>query len=273
MSYCVATCAESETGREFSGDKLVQLVFLDESGTGDLVREPDIVMAGVIVDADKQAVRVMDYLSQMADKYVPLEYRRGFCFHAKRLFSGCKEFPRCGVLDSERRHVILEELCSIPEQFNLAVIGARRNRATVARENPQLSKQKDIDILAIGACALMCLVQVQHFMSRRPQNEFSAVWLERNNLSDELVKNIARTHSDPHGPRSFFSSMVQLPPLGKIMAGISFQDKIDSSLLQVADACAWAIRKRVSQGSSADRFFGQFSSRLLESAQHSLSLT
>jgi hypothetical protein len=70
------------------------MIFLDAAGIGNAKHEPVIVIAGVILHADKQWKDVGQYLSDMADALAPAEHRNGFVFHATELFSVGKRFPR-----------------------------------------------------------------------------------------------------------------------------------------------------------------------------------
>jgi hypothetical protein len=70
------------------------MVHLDEAGIGNPKHEPWVVVAGVAVHADDQWRSLEQYLTTMADDFVPSHQRDGFVFHAKDLFHGSGVFDR-----------------------------------------------------------------------------------------------------------------------------------------------------------------------------------
>ncbi len=60
----------------------MRLAYLDESGTGKIEHEPYAVVAGVIVNADRQYKAIEQYLAAMADQYLPLRTTDAV-FHAR----------------------------------------------------------------------------------------------------------------------------------------------------------------------------------------------
>src|ERR1051326_7968646 len=101
---------------------LTRAVYMDESGTSKF--EPHLVVAAVIVHADRQLDRLELRLSELVEKHIEPQYRDGFVFHASSLFNpwpGEGEFPPGLRDDRERRLGILEELTSIPAELRLPV--------------------------------------------------------------------------------------------------------------------------------------------------------
>ena len=108
-------------GAPLIGNRIVRMIYLDAAGLSNPVQEPYVVMAGVIVNADKQWKALSQYLSDMADEIAPPEHREGFAFHATELFSGGKMFPR-EKYEREWRWRVLDELCLIPKHFDLPIV-------------------------------------------------------------------------------------------------------------------------------------------------------
>src|SRR5438874_380349 len=52
-------------GGKLEGDRIVRLVFLDEAGTSNPEHEPYLVVAAVIVDADKKLIAVQAHLDSL----------------------------------------------------------------------------------------------------------------------------------------------------------------------------------------------------------------
>src|SRR2546430_2602291 len=101
----------SISGVELDGDKLVRLVYLDESGSS---TEPFLVVAGVIIDADKQWRLVERNVNELIGKYVPEENQKGFIFHATDMLGGHGIFAK----HRERWREALRELLEIPSKFH-----------------------------------------------------------------------------------------------------------------------------------------------------------
>ena len=92
----------------------MRLIYVDEAGISSITQEPFLVVAGVIVDADKQFKSVQAYLDELVEKHIPKDRRDGFAFHAMELFHGTKRFNR-EFWSFEKRLEILDDLAAIPK--------------------------------------------------------------------------------------------------------------------------------------------------------------
>jgi len=54
MSACAGFGPCSLSGVRLEGDRLVRLVYIDESGISNVRDDPFVIVAGIIVDADKK---------------------------------------------------------------------------------------------------------------------------------------------------------------------------------------------------------------------------
>ncbi len=256
-------------GGSLIGDRLMQLVYLDESGTGKIKHDPYAVFAGVIVNADKQAVALQKHLLGMVLHHVPEEHQKGFRFHARELVSGCDAFPRHNTLN--QRMDILEELCSLPKLFDLPVVAGSCSRQMVIDACPEAGPLECL-ITALASAACVCVSHVEQFMrARDDQMELSSLYFEDNQMARNVIRSLLRRMMDSDNPISA-PEMNGFFPIHRIMGEVSFQEKRDSSILQVADACAWAIRKKLSCGSHCDRYFFPIASQMLRSSYQSLEL-
>src|SRR5438552_3442539 len=91
-----------------------------KAGVSNVSQEPFLVVAGIIVDADKQFKIVEAYLDELVENYIPKELRDGFAFHAMELFHGTKRFSR-DLWPFQKRLEILDELAAIPKKFDLPI--------------------------------------------------------------------------------------------------------------------------------------------------------
>src|SRR6267378_1788655 len=133
MSYKIARCCLrlpatsprdypwSLSGTALQGDKLVRLIYLDESGIS--AKETVTVVAGVIINADQQWKAVAQHIRGLIEKYVPEQYQEGFSFHGKDLFhgSGRTPFDR-RYYPANQAHSILKQLLHVPGKFRLPVV-------------------------------------------------------------------------------------------------------------------------------------------------------
>ena len=69
----------------------MRFIYLDESGIS--AKERVAVVAGIIVDADKQLKSVEKHVESIIADYVPEKYQEGFSFHATDLFHGGGRTP------------------------------------------------------------------------------------------------------------------------------------------------------------------------------------
>ncbi len=126
----------------------MRLIYLDESGLSDVVREPYLVVAGVVVNADEQLVKLESRLKAVVEEHLPPEKREKFLFHATELFSGGGTFGRRNW-PKEKRWSILDQLASIPAELKLPiVIGFVDRRHSHAPKEWKLKRRLAMDHLA-----------------------------------------------------------------------------------------------------------------------------
>lgn len=131
----------SLSGCSLDGTKIVRLVYMDEAGISKQAQEPFLVVAGVLVDADRVLNGVENQLEGIMRRHIPAEHQDGFVFHATELFNGggkvfrreASDFvgPREWPLD--RRLKIADEIMAIPRKFNLPIAIGFVERATFPR--------------------------------------------------------------------------------------------------------------------------------------------
>jgi 2'-5' RNA ligase len=75
-------------GGPLCGDRIVRLVYADEAGLANPKHEPHLVVASVIVDADRKLIAVQRHLDRLVERHIPPEHQSDFVFHATELFNG-----------------------------------------------------------------------------------------------------------------------------------------------------------------------------------------
>jgi len=225
----------------------MRMVFLDESGTGNPEREPWFVLAGVIIHADKQWKSVETYLARMATEHSPIpvaDLPHNFALHATELYSGGKIFTR-EAIQKEKRWEVLDKLVGLPTRFDLPVVAMVADR----------SNFPDI-FSAYRYCFMEISAQVEAYMRRLPdQDEVASIvaedianvhwWVDSMHRFQQKHMDISGLHADERDRLR----------LTKVIGRPHFENKSMYSPLQIADACAWAIRRQIAKLPNATRFF------------------
>lgn len=242
----------------------MRFAYLDESGIGDPRREPHVVVAGVIVHADLQLKSIEKYLFDMIEDCVRPEDRANFTFHAKELYNGGRILRR-EVYPKNFRHKVLRELCEIPAKFDLPVVMGSVEKAHLQGNYTQ-SKPRDIAIAAQAMASTACLISIERYMRRAEQaNEVAALVYENNEQAKRLIRS---THNFLRKPSAALSregddEWNKYIPLQRIAETAFFAEKTESSIIQVADAIAFAINKKWRKTDDCDYFFGPVDGQLI----------
>ena len=242
----------SFVGGPLLGDNIVRMVFLDEAGTGKPEEEPYLVVAGVIVHADKQWKPIERRLEKLWYDHMPTDVPPGHALHAKELYSGGKVFTR-ERFDREARWHILDKLVAIPHEFNLPVVIGFVPRS----EYPVLA----------DACAqafMLVAGNVEAYMRVLPdRDEVASIILEDNQEARRHVKDTQSKLQDRDALLHLPAQQRDTYWLTRIMGEPHFEGKSAISLLQIADACAFAAKRKIMKKPDADRFFVQFTHQLV----------
>ena len=243
-------------GGPLDGDKLVHFIYLDESGTGDPQHESHVVVAGVMVHADKQWKKVERELIDMADAFALPEDRPNFCFHAYDLYSGGKQEFRTKY-PWEKRRKFLQALCEIPVRFALPVFMFAINRKDYIARYTRPGESPDEIMTHILLHATGCCSQgVNTFIEKTlPAEEVATLVYEQNGR-----KSLAVTEYHKFFRSEFVEdalkdlSVRRMSRLDRIIEAPFHQTKTDSSLLQLADVCAYVLGRKIRGVGIANEF-------------------
>lgn len=240
-------------GGVLKGDNFVKWVYLDEAGSS--AKERLVTVAGVVVDADKHHRALKGRLDQIRDD-LPEELRVDLIFHAKDIWHGNKQFDRekwdaHGIQKDERRSLV-EQICSIPEEFGLPVIYGQ-----VAKEqhfsnwqimlknmdNRKLTPNRLSYALAFGQCAIAAEAFIRDYC---PEDEVGQIVAED---TEEMREHADWAYSvleqrDAPWLREFSSYV----PLERLNEGPQFAKKKRSPILQIADSIAFVMNRHDSKG-------------------------
>ncbi|MFQ5764035.1 MAG: DUF3800 domain-containing protein [Rhodospirillales bacterium] len=215
-------------------------IYFDESGVG---QEPHLVVAGVMMHVDDQYRNLQKYILDMADNLVgerPLD----FSFHAKELWHGGKFFKR-EEWSREKRLEILGHLADVPEKYQFQILYACLERAEYPPEDPENRKSRLRALKKCHAlCFLSCLSQTNRFMKEFHQGEMAFAVVEDHADHRSILRDTANLLGDPRlAPAIENDPNISWEPFTHLVEEPLFQKKSGSSPLQIADVCAFILRR------------------------------
>lgn len=223
----------SFTGHPLEGDRIVRMIFFDAAGISNPKHEPYIVVAGIILNADKQWKALGHHLSEMADTFAPPEHRDQFIFHATELFSGGKLFPR-DRYTKDHRWNILDELVAVPAKFGLPIAWGRVPRALVERGGSLAAKDgwKIPPVVhgQIMAFSLAAAIAERWMSEFADEDEIAQMIMENDDQSRKFFYVTQRFLSDSRLNQQF-SPEDEHFKLSRIIYPMHFEQKTDSSAL------------------------------------------
>lgn len=249
-------------GGPLSGDDWVQVVFLDESGTGNLEQDPVLVVAGVIVDANKTWVGLCQRLKQLLHDSVPAGVDRPQFLHAKDIYHGTKEFHR-DQWSEKARYSLLDDLARLPLEFQIPVVWGGCDRRGLSQRFPDLARA-DQDKSAYAIAGSVCMMQVERWMRENtPSHEVASMFFEDGHSGKRMVKEAHRYLTGGDVAKDHPVEAARYLPLSRIIDAPSFQEKNDATALQLADFCAFALKRAQAKARFGERFAKPFASQCL----------
>ncbi|MGW8203987.1 DUF3800 domain-containing protein [Sphingomonas bisphenolicum] len=222
-------------------------IYLDEAGSS--AREPVTVVVGILVHADSMWRVAKDALDHALES-VPSRYADGFHFHAKSIW-GDKKYRV--EWSQEQRLSLLISVMSIPRRLNLPIaIGACKRTPEMDGINGISAEIHDY-IAAFGNCITMADRLISASM---PDSEVVTLVAEncdsvKNHLKTSLKVlrfGVGAGYEIPVIPtrsERITGVIKQNTALkvSKIVDTVHFAEKDEAPLLQIADACAFGIRR------------------------------
>lgn len=250
-------------GGPLEGNRWVRVLYLDESGIGNLRKDPYLCVAGVLIDADTQWMPISNDLAEIVAQATPEGVARPPFIHAKDVYHGSGAYHR-DKWPAENRIDVIAGVSGIPAKYDVPVIWCAIDRREHAEQHPDDTPQQHlIDLYCI--CVVTCLLQAEHYMrGLSDKSEVCSVVLEENREIQKRLPEImdwirnAEQHADAVEP-----GLLDIMPFRKIIDNPSSQPKSASSILQVADYCAFAIKRRVQQSKGGNHLIAPITSQLL----------
>lgn len=234
-------------GGPLIGDQWVRVLYLDESEIGNIKRDPIVVVAGVLIHADTQWAAIADELRSLLLDATPFGAKTPAFLHATDIFHGSGDFPR-DVWDKDRRHGLLDKVGGIVAKYDVPVVWSALDRKKYAREHPNDNAAAHLRD-SYTVCAVSCFMQTEMYMRSLPnQAEVASIVMEQN---AELQKRIPEMMEFGRNPVEEQDGEKLLPewkdvlPFQKLIDTPACQPKTSSSILQLADYCAFSIKRRL----------------------------
>lgn len=250
-------------GGPLAGDKWVRVLYLDEAGIGNIENDPFLVVAGVLIHADTQWMALAQRLESILRDATPHGSALPSHLHAKDIFHGSGEFDR-KLWSGDRRFGLLAQIAGLPAEFDIPVVWSYSDRRDRSWTDPS-STPGEVLIDNYSACAMACLLKTEIFMRAQPnKSEVASVVLEQNH---ELQKRIPSLVSFLRNPGSEVDNLLpgwerSIPPR-HIIDAPSCQPKTASNILQLADYCAFALKRRLQGAKRAEELTDPFWGQLL----------
>jgi len=226
----------------------VRHIYVDEAGTSE--PEPVTVVVGLIVDDKHQYAEVEGRLSAIVEA-VPRQYRSGFVSHATDIWNN-RSLREAWPFS--QRFAFLKSLAGIPEQT-----GVPLSFAFVRRSNPVEGpgpRSLQHHRYAFGMCIAHADRYIRNFGT--PNEKFSIVAEDVRDRRRHLSSIAAQLTMEPFRHPSlkmkqfavrsdgirFETSIVSGEcRISRVEPPIRFVPKQGSPLLQIADACAFGLRR------------------------------
>lgn len=249
-----------------------RLVYLDESGTGDVKKEPHLVVAGFIIDPDRDWKRVHERLEQLAQVFMPHLDPSEVVFHANEMLRGSGKAWCADSIKHERRRELLAELCSVLKEFDLPLVTGYIDRERAATGLPRETKA-NLVLFSHTAAYIRCAVNVERFMRNvAAPDEVATIVHENTHQAKGLIKHAHKQLRKERGGldvghRLQEWALAKYLPTGRIAESTLFAEKADSRLLQLADVTAFVVRRYLAGKRDAAELLQLFRSQLTTSDQ------
>ena len=220
----------------------MRLVYVDEAGTAH--KELFLVVAGIIVNADQQWKALEERLHKLVPPDIAGVAEGTFIFHATELYSGGKTFKR-DVWPKEKRWALLEKILMLPAEFRLPLVMGFDKKVD---EHPKTRL-----IMSHMLAFSECIVKAEQFMRKHADKGEVAIVTAEDNTETRQALKIASDALKGEKPDPCPPNM-EHAPLTRIVDTVHFAQKHEASLLQIADACAFVLKRHLMQAPNNERF-------------------
>lgn len=247
----------------------MRVAYLDEAGISKAEEEPYFVVAGVILAPDGQWREVEAWMRALAHKYLGEDvfppYGRHFCFHAKDIWHGSGVFRRT-EWPLAKRLEIFEAISSVPRTFKLPIVYGYFNRARFNKEAEAEIRRPDASSIAAhmhAAAVTRVAKSIDRWMSENTNNEVVMMIAEDvnsiNKMTIDAYHALYVDRASRREPTAFQAK--------HIVEQVSFMRKDQSGILQLADMCAFVLKRKLQGCPKIQPFFDRLAECLYHRAR------
>jgi Protein of unknown function (DUF3800) len=220
----------------------VKVIYIDEAGSSN--NEPVFTWASVIIK-DWQWLKVERLAKEIAETLVPEQLRPDFEFHACDIFNGSNAWSQWrNNVGKELRFEILKRLIGL----------IRRNRLPIIQCSWVKNGERDRDIIKLrqGLAFSVCVDSVERWFQEKAKTDVGMLVADvQGQRKDEAIfkQEIRRART--------VSRLSRKPALRHIVDTIHFAGSHESIGLQLADICAFFIKRhyRAHPADEAEPFY------------------
>jgi hypothetical protein len=236
-------------------------IYLDEAGISRHSHEPVVTVAGVILHTDKQWRALREHFTSLIEEFIPEEHRDGFVFHTHEIWHGA------GIFDPKRytkdRRELLRALSETLTKFQLPVAWGAAKRSQIERiageELNIRNRDKLVTEVAFMTAFSTAAYRADIWMKEYAKDECANLIVENNNELRRYARATFKSMKDGTILESFpqtadsesdLAGWAEHLTLVRLIDVPSFMEKRDSPPLQLADFCAYMLKRYWGRGKS-----------------------
>lgn len=240
----------------------MRYIFVDEAGTS--AHEPVTVVVGIIANADRHVMAAEQLVNEILGS-VPSRHKQNFTFHATKVF-GHKPYQADWLLN-DRLH-LLESMMAVPRRIGMALTASATWRNAVDHSDSatslKLSQSQFEHVMTFSNCLT---VADRNIRRHAHPSEVATVVAEDIPEMRKFLKVIPKMYRDH--PFHFAPEHLRETPqdkeaghctqrgemrIARIRNSVHFVEKAEDPLVQVADACAYGLRRYFAKEKFGDLF-------------------
>lgn len=260
----------SMSGGRLSKDRLVRLIYIDEAGVSNPSQEPYLVVSGVILNGDQDWHQIDRHVKSLVRKHIPEDDQFDFIFHAMDIWHGSRYFDR-NKWPREKRQEILTDLAKIPAKFNLTIVTGFVARIPAIARAARYAREIGVEPPSIASTNMMIHADafalmaksVDRWMRRNAPREVAMLVAENTGRVQSMLKGVHAGYvSDNLDEYWFDQTGIRTFKTTRIIDTVHFAAKRESTLLQVADVCAFFTKRQLMKRPDSYAFFELFAKQL-----------
>jgi hypothetical protein len=205
-------------------------------------------------------------LTALRDAYIPEAEREGFVFHATELFNGGgRVFDRkSGQWPLEKRLAIAERIAALPRRLDLGLVYGFLNRHEFSAKFSRIDYGTTDETAAAHVTAFVtCCMHVERYMRVKKSGEVAMLIVEDTQRTKKLITLVHGEYQNPKYSIGESDEGRKYFPYKRIKASPLFENKTQSLSLQLADFCAYVMKKRLMHDRRYDKYIDMMYSQIV----------